>query len=286
MTTLFLVIAVSLAVSFLCSILEAVLLSISHSYVALLEDRGDPAGRLLARMRGNIEEPISAILTLNTIAHTVGASVGGALALDVFGSRWIAVFSAALTLAILLFSEIVPKTLGATHWQRLAPATAHVLRWMILAMKPVLVPLSLFNRLITPRNQDPVTVSRAELEILAEIGRREGTIDEAEWQVVSNVMNLDEVRVASVMTRAPRSRGSRWGRPPRRRGTSCLTRATSACRSTPAPSTTSSASSSRATSGAPNARAHASSARSCAPRCSCPRASPSRTSSRRCGRSG
>jgi putative hemolysin len=200
MTTLLLVIGISLAVSFICSILEAVLLSVSHSYVALLQDRDHPAGSLLARMRGNIEEPISAILTLNTIAHTIGASMGGAIALDLFGSRWIALFSAVLTLAILLLSEIIPKTLGATYWQGLGPAAAYTLRWMILLMKPVLIPLSLFNRLIAPRGEKGVTVSRAELEVMAEIGRREGTIDEEEWQVVSNVMNLDEVRVGSVMT--------------------------------------------------------------------------------------
>jgi putative hemolysin len=200
MTTLLLVIGISLAVSFICSILEAVLLSVSHSYVALLQDRDHPAGALLARMRGNIEEPISAILTLNTIAHTIGASMGGAIALDLFGSRWIALFSAVLTLAILLLSEIIPKTLGATYWQSLGPAAAYTLRWMILLMKPVLIPLSLFNRLIAPRGEKGVTVSRAELEVLAEIGRREGTIDDEEWQVVSNVMNLSEVRVGSVMT--------------------------------------------------------------------------------------
>jgi hypothetical protein len=80
-----------------------------------------PAGDLLARLRANIDEPIAAILTLNTIAHTVGAAMGGAIALEVFGSRWIALFSAVLTLAILVFSEILPKTIGATFWQRLAP---------------------------------------------------------------------------------------------------------------------------------------------------------------------
>ncbi|HUE96668.1 MAG TPA: hemolysin family protein [Longimicrobiaceae bacterium] len=200
MATLFLVLALSLGVSFLCSILEAVLLSITHSYVAVLETRGERAGTLLSRMRQNIEEPIAAILTLNTIAHTVGASLGGALALQVFGNEWIALFSALLTLAILLFSEIIPKTIGATFWQRLAPATAYVLRGMIVAMKPILIPLSFFNRLITPRGKKGVTVSRAELEVLAEIGRREGIIDEEEWRVVTNVMNLDEIRVSSVMT--------------------------------------------------------------------------------------
>ena len=200
MTTLLLVISVALVVSFVCSILEAVLLSLSHSYIAVLQDRGERAGALLARMRGNIEEPIAAILTLNTISHTVGAAVSGAIALQVLGSQWMALFSALLTLAILLFSEILPKTIGATYWQTLAPPTAFTLRWMILVMKPVLIPLSWFNRLVAPRGEKGVTVSRAELEILAEIGRREGTIDDAEWQVVSNVMNLDEVRIGSVMT--------------------------------------------------------------------------------------
>ena len=204
MTTLLLVIGISLGISFLCSILEAVLLSISHSYVAILQERRDPAGDLLARMRGNIDEPIAAILTLNTIAHTVGASMGGAIALEVFGDRWIALFSAVLTLVILVFSEIVPKTLGATWWERLAPAAARVLRWMILLMKPVLVPLAWFNRLITPRSERGATVSRAELEVLAEIGRREGTIDQSEWKVMTSVMKLGEVSVGQVMT--PRTR--------------------------------------------------------------------------------
>jgi CBS domain containing-hemolysin-like protein len=200
MTTLLLVVGVSLGISFVCSILEAVLLSISHSYVAILQERGHPAGNLLARMRGNIDEPIAAILTLNTIAHTVGAAMGGAMALEVFGNRWIALFSAVLTLVILIFSEILPKTVGATFWQELAPLAARILRWMILLMRPVLVPLAFFNRLITPKGKKGSTVSRAELEVLAEIGRREGTIDQDEWEVMSNVMNLDEVRVGQVMT--------------------------------------------------------------------------------------
>ncbi|HUF27430.1 MAG TPA: hemolysin family protein [Gemmatimonadaceae bacterium] len=200
MITLALVILVALAVSFLCSILEAVLLSVSHAYVAMLRDSGHRAGRLLAAMRKRIDEPIAAILTLNTIAHTVGAALSGAIALRVFGDRWLALFSAVLTLLILIFSEIVPKTIGATYWKRLAPFAAYVLRALIVILKPVLVPLAAFNRLITPRGKPPITVSRAELEILAEIGRREGTIDEHEWRVVSNIINLDQVHVSEVMT--------------------------------------------------------------------------------------
>jgi Mg2+/Co2+ transporter CorB len=101
-------------------VLEAVLLSLTHSYVACWRSGAIEPGVLLARMRERIDEPIAAILTLNTIAHTVSAAMGGAIALRVFGSQWIALFSAVLTLAILLLSEIVPKTLGATYWQALA----------------------------------------------------------------------------------------------------------------------------------------------------------------------
>jgi putative hemolysin len=200
MTALLTVVGLGLAVSFLCSVLEAVLLSLTHSYVGVLEERGERAGFLLARMRERIDEPIAAILTLNTIAHTVSAAVGGALALRVFGSEWIALFSAVLTLAILLLSEIVPKTLGATYWQTLAAPTAYVLRFMMVTMKPILVPLSWVNRLITPVGRQQPTISRAELEILASIGRKEGTIDQEEWQVLTNVMNLADVRALDVMT--------------------------------------------------------------------------------------
>jgi putative hemolysin len=204
MSTLLLVVGAGLTISFLCSVLEAVLLSMTHAHVGVLQDRGERAGALLARMRENIDEPIAAILTLNTIAHTVGASLGGALALRVFGNEWIALFSAVLTLAILVLSEIVPKTLGATYWKQLARPAAYTLRAMIVAMKPVLIPLSWITKLIAPRDGMGPTVSRSELEVLAEIGRREGTIDQEEWQVLTNVMGLGEVRVGAVMT--PRMR--------------------------------------------------------------------------------
>jgi CBS domain containing-hemolysin-like protein len=200
MTTLLLVVGIGLAISFLCSVLEAVLLSLTHSYVGVLQERGERTGVLLAQMRERIDEPIAAILTLNTIAHTMSASVGGAMALRAFGSQWIALFSAVLTLAILILSEIVPKTLGATYWKELATPAAYTLRIMIVAMKPILVPLRLLNRLIMRRGAKGPTVSRAELEVLAEIGRKEGTIDAEEFQVLTNVMNLSEVRAGDVMT--------------------------------------------------------------------------------------
>lgn len=198
MVKLLLVLGTSLSISFLCSILEAVLLSVSHSYVALLREQGDRAGKYLHRMQESIDEPIAAILTLNTIANTVGAVIGGALALNLFGDRWLALFSAILTLAILIFSELIPKTIGATFWRRLAKPSAYLLQGMVWVMKPVLIPLNLVSSLI--KGDRPSTVTRAELEALAEMGHREGEIDEDEWQVMSNIIRLDEVTVGEVMT--------------------------------------------------------------------------------------
>jgi putative hemolysin len=199
MSILLSILAVTLATSFLCSILEAVFLSVSHSYIAVLKNRGEWAGGWLESAQKNIDEPIAAILTLNTIAHTMGATLGGAVALEVFGSGWVAVFSAVLTFVVLVFTEILPKTVGATYWKRLAKPSAYILHAMVVAMKPILIPLGWFSGLLTPRTEGP-TISRAELEVLAEIGRREGTLDEDEWTVMSNVIRLEEVSVGEVMT--------------------------------------------------------------------------------------
>jgi putative hemolysin len=193
------VVGASLVLGFLCSLLEAVLLSISRSYVPVLAEKDTRAARWLEKALKKIDEPIAAILTLSSIANTVGATISGALAAEVFGDRWIGVYSGVLTLAMLLLSEILPKTLGATYWQPLARPSSYLLRAMVIGMRPIIIPLSWFNRLITPHTERP-SVSRAELEILAEIGKREGQLDEEEWRVFSNVMRLDEVTVAEVMT--------------------------------------------------------------------------------------
>lgn len=199
MFTLLTIVGVALVISFMCSILEAVFLSVTHSYIAVLRNRGEWAGEWLAKAQKSVEEPIAAILTLNTIAHTVGATLAGAQAAVVFGEAWVGVFSGALTLAVLLVTEIIPKTAGATYWKQLAKPTAYVLRAMVVGMKPILVPLGWISGLLTSRGERP-TVSRAEIEVLAEIGRREGTLDADEFSVVTNVIRLDEVSVGEVMT--------------------------------------------------------------------------------------
>jgi CBS domain containing-hemolysin-like protein len=198
MVTLLWILGISLFISSLCSVLEAVLLSVTHSYVEVLRDQRSKAGDYLHAMKQKIDEPIAAILTLNTIAHTAGAALGGAVAGQVFGQAWIGVFTGVLTLVILLFSEIIPKTIGATFWKQLGPLSAHVLWWMVILMKPILIPLNLFSQLL--RRKKGSTVSRAELEVLAQIGFSEGTIDEDEWRVVTNIIRLGEVTVGEVMT--------------------------------------------------------------------------------------
>ena len=129
-------VAIAIGVSFICSILEAVLLSISPSYIGSLRQQSHPAASRLASLKDNIDRPLASILTLNTIAHTIGAATAGAQAAAVFGSQWLGVFSAVLTIGILLFSEIIPKTIGATYWRQLAPASATLLRWMVWALTP------------------------------------------------------------------------------------------------------------------------------------------------------
>ena len=198
MVELLWILGISLSISSLCSVLEAVLLSVTHSYVEVLKHQGSKAGHYLYAMKQKIDEPIAAILTLNTIAHTAGASLGGLQAGIVFGDAWIGLFTGVLTLAILLFSEIIPKTIGATYWRQLGKPTAHVLRGMVIVMKPILIPLNVFSQLL--RHKKGSTVSRAEIEVLAQIGYSEGTIDEDEWQVVTNVIRLGEVTVGEVMT--------------------------------------------------------------------------------------
>ena len=198
MVELLWILGISLFISSLCSVLEAVLLSVTHSYVEVLKDQGSKAGHYLHVMKQKIDEPIAAILTLNTIAHTAGATLGGWWAVRVFGAQVIVGFTIVLTLVLLTFSEIIPKTIGATYWTQLGAPAAHVLWWMVIVMNPILIPLNLFSQLL--RGKKGSTVSRAELEVLAEIGYSEGTIDEDEWQVVTNVMGLGEVTLGEVMT--------------------------------------------------------------------------------------
>lgn len=199
MVLLVVYVCVALGFSFLCSVAEAVILSVNTPYITLLQRQGRPAGALLARMKAEINRALAAILTLNTIAHTIGAAGAGAQAAVVFGNAWVGVASAVLTLLILVFSEIIPKTLGAHYWKRLAPATAYVLQGLIWLLYPFVVLAELITRGLS---HGPVLTgfNRDELAAMAEISAGEGLLDEDETRILKNLLRLRDGRVTDVMT--------------------------------------------------------------------------------------
>jgi len=192
-------IMLALGVSFACSVAEAVILSLTSAHVSLLEKRGRPAGPLLRDLRDNINRPLAAILTLNTIAHTVGAAGAGAQAAAVFGNRWVGVASAVLTLLILVLSEIIPKTLGAFYWKQLAPLTAHALHWLILLLLPF---VKLSEWLTRSFSNGPALkgFNREELAAVAALSTQEGQLSEAEAGILVNMLGLRQRQVREVLT--------------------------------------------------------------------------------------
>ncbi len=199
MTLLIIFVLLAIGVSFLCSILEAVLLSITPSFVEAAEEGRPKLAENLRRLRADIERPLAAILSLNTIAHTVGATGAGAQAAVVFNDVGVGVFSALLTLGILVLSEIVPKTLGATYWRTLAPFAARVLPWLIAAQLPLVWMSQAITRLLT-RGKADAEISREEITALTTAGQRLGIVEEDETRVVANLFRLPEIEAREVMT--------------------------------------------------------------------------------------
>lgn len=190
-------------ISFLCSILEAVLLSVSHAHIELLNRDGHRSGQILKNLKNRVDRPLAAILTLNTVANTVGAAGVGAQALKVFGSGWVALVSGLLTFIILVFSEVIPKTLGASYWKRLAPFAAYAISGLIIICYPMVVFLRAVSRLIGRKGASEARVTRRELSALAGIGADEGTLMGKEKRVIQNLLRLKYIRAGDVMT--PRS---------------------------------------------------------------------------------
>lgn len=198
-TGLLIYITVALGFSFLCSIWEAVLLSTSVSYAETIAREGKPTGTIMVRLKENVDRPISAILTLNTIAHTVGAAGAGAQAAAVFGNQWFGLISAVLTFLILVFSEIIPKTLGAVYWQALVPFTAYGVRALVVILSPIVWAFQRLTAIIAPDQEGP-TITRSELETLAQIGMSSGTLEKSEHSILQNLLQLDGVQVNTIMT--------------------------------------------------------------------------------------
>ena len=199
MTELIIAMAFAIGVSFICSLLEAVLYSVPLSYIETLAEEGRPAGRILRELRNDIDAPISAILTLNTIAHTVGAAVAGAAAAEVFGSRWLGAFSAVFTFLILVLSEIIPKTAGVAFARQLASPIARPLQWLVWVFLPFVWMSSWITRSISGGKVQHL-VSEDDVRALARIGAREGGIDEAKAAVIHGILSIAGKRVHEVMT--------------------------------------------------------------------------------------
>ena len=202
MTLLIIYVSIALGFSFLCSILEAVLLSVTTAHIELLQREGKRAGELLRELKQDIDQPLAAILTLNTAAHTVGAAGAGAQAAVVFGDLYLGVASGVLTLLILIFSEIIPKTLGAQYWRALAPMTAHLCRGLLVILYPFVVMARLITRLIASEERID-GFSRKEFHAMAELGGKEGQLEQHETKILRNLFTMHEIEVEDVMT--PRS---------------------------------------------------------------------------------
>lgn len=190
----------AICVSFLCSVAEAVLLSVRPAFVTTLAKKRSKGAVALRTLRENLDRPLAAILILNTIAHTVGAAGVGAQAAAVFGNNYLGVTSAVLTLLILVLSEIIPKTLGATYWQSLASPVAIGLSWVTWALHPLVWLSEKLTRLIAPKDVHAFTFSRDEMTAMAQIGAEEGLLDEKELRIVRNLMRLHHFQVKDIMS--------------------------------------------------------------------------------------
>ncbi len=199
MGLLLLYVALAIGVSFLCSIMEAVLLSVTPSYVAALEREGSAVGKRIHQFKENVDRPLAAILSLNTIAHTVGAAGVGAQAAIVFGEAYTGIIAGVLTLLILVLSEIIPKTLGAVYWRTLTPVIVRLLTATIIVMWP-LVKLSQGLTYLLSQDEDQAAFSREEFTAMAELGEEEGVFEEKESRILRNLFRFNSLRVKDVMT--------------------------------------------------------------------------------------
>lgn len=201
MTLLILYLAIAIGVSFLCSILEAVLLSITPSYVETISRESPRRAEVLVKIKSELDHSIAGILILNTFAHTMGAAGVGAQATHVFGARWETLIAVLLTLAILYLSEIIPKTIGATFWRQLAIPSAHIIVWLVRIAYPLIWLSTLITKLFKKNSDDEVT--KDEIIALASLGHKMGSIESQENKYLANVLHLREINTAQILT--PRS---------------------------------------------------------------------------------
>ncbi|MFD0933057.1 CNNM domain-containing protein [Psychroflexus salinarum] len=199
MFLLFAYLFLALFVSFLCSIMESVLLSTNQSFLIVKKENGHLWANSFLKYKSEIDKPLSAILSLNTVAHTIGAAGVGAQAVKVFGETYFGVVSAILTLLILVVTEIIPKTLGARYWKRLTKVSYHILKVMIFLTYPLVILSSVITNMLSS-NKDENSTSREEIAALASIGNKEGLFTEKENKMIQNILRLKNIMVKQIMT--------------------------------------------------------------------------------------
>ena len=199
MLILVLTVALAVFISFTCSLMEAALYAVPWSAIERLRREGSATGRLLYALRTQVDKPIAAILTLNTIANTAGATIAGGAFLSVFGAEYMALFALGFTLLILAFGEIVPKTLGVAHATGVARALAWPIHWLARLLAPVIWLSGLFTRAVSPKNTAP-QISEDDICAVAGLSRQAGRIKPYEEHFIRNVLALDRKHVYDIMT--------------------------------------------------------------------------------------
>ena len=189
----------ALFVSFLCSIMESVLLSTPQSFLIVKQEKGHAWAKLFIDLKNKIDKPLSAILSLNTVAHTIGAAGVGAQAVKVFGEASFGIVSAILTILILVLTEIIPKTIGARYWRSLTKFSYFTIKTMIVVTYPLVFLSAFITRLFSKKSNEQ-TISREEMAALASIGTEEGLFSEKENKIIQNILRLKNVRVSEIMT--------------------------------------------------------------------------------------
>ena len=189
----------ALSFSFLCSVLEAVLLSTPMSYISMKENQGNKTATLMKRYKNNVDRPVGAILSLNTIAHTIGSAGVGAESIKLFGEQYFGIISAILTLLILVLSEIIPKTIGASYWRSLALPSTKIIKVLILITYPLVLLSELITKVFTPINNH-ASMSREEVSAMVDVGTTEGVFRESESKIIKSCILLSSVKARKIMT--------------------------------------------------------------------------------------
>jgi CBS domain containing-hemolysin-like protein len=199
-STLLIYLLLALTVSFLCSIMETVLLTTPVSFINMKEREGHKWAPKFQKMKKNIDRPISAILSLNTVSHTIGAAGVGAEAVKIFGEAYFGLISAGLTIMILLFSEILPKSLGAHYWKSLSSLSVTIINWMVYITYPLVLISEQITKVLSRKGREEVSVSREEVAAMVDIGTVEGTFKSTENKIIQNLIKLRSFKVRDVMT--------------------------------------------------------------------------------------